>query len=65
MLGEIPVAGFFCAGELGPMGGQNFLHGFTASIALFPEAACAQQAAARVCRADARTSSEVPARHHK
>ena len=38
MLGEIPVAGFFCAGELGPVGGQNFLHAFTASIALFPEA---------------------------
>jgi len=37
MLGEIPVAGFFCAGELGPVGGQNFLHAFTASIALFPE----------------------------
>jgi small ligand-binding sensory domain FIST len=25
----------FCAGELGPVGGRNFLHGFTASIALF------------------------------
>jgi small ligand-binding sensory domain FIST len=37
MLGEIPVAGFFCAGELGPVGGQNFLHTFTASIAVFPE----------------------------
>jgi small ligand-binding sensory domain FIST len=36
MLGDIPVAGFFCAGELGPVGGQNFLHAFTASIALFP-----------------------------
>ena len=36
MLGEIPVAGFFCAGELGPVGGQNFLHAYTASIALFP-----------------------------
>jgi small ligand-binding sensory domain FIST len=35
MLGEIPLAGFFCAGELGPVGGQNFLHAFTASIALF------------------------------
>ena len=35
-LGDIPVAGFFCAGELGPVGGQNFLHTFTASIALFP-----------------------------
>jgi small ligand-binding sensory domain FIST len=36
LLGEIPVAGFFCAGELGPVGGQNFLHTFTASIAVFP-----------------------------
>ena len=32
-----PVAGFFCAGELGPVGGRNFLHGFTASLALFYE----------------------------
>jgi small ligand-binding sensory domain FIST len=39
MLGPMPVAGFFCAGELGPVGGQNFLHTFTASIALFPETA--------------------------
>ena len=38
-LGRIPMAGFFCAGELGPVGGQNFLHTFTASIALFPDAA--------------------------
>jgi small ligand-binding sensory domain FIST len=36
LLGEIPVAGFFCEGEFGPVGGQNFLHTFTASIALFP-----------------------------
>jgi len=39
VLGKIPVAGFFCAGELGPVGGQNFLHAYTASIALFPGAA--------------------------
>jgi len=32
--GAIPVAGFFAAGELGPIGGKSFLHGFTASIAL-------------------------------
>jgi small ligand-binding sensory domain FIST len=38
-LGEVPLAGFFCAGELGPVGGQNYLHGFTASIALFRDAA--------------------------
>ena len=37
VLGDVPVAGFFCGGELGPVGGQNFLHTFTASIALFPE----------------------------
>ncbi len=39
MLGQIPLAGFFCDGELGPVGGQNFLHTFTASIALFPDTA--------------------------
>jgi len=39
VLGKIPVAGFFCAGELGPVGGQNFLHAYTASIALFPSTA--------------------------
>ncbi|MDM7915876.1 MAG: FIST N-terminal domain-containing protein, partial [Candidatus Eisenbacteria bacterium] len=33
-LGGIPMAGFFAAGEIGPIGGKNFLHGHTASIAL-------------------------------
>jgi small ligand-binding sensory domain FIST len=28
----IPAAGFFAMGEIGPVGQQNFLHGFTASI---------------------------------
>ncbi len=31
-----PTAGLFCAGEIGPVGGRNFLHGFTATIAVFP-----------------------------
>ena len=31
---EVPTAGFFAAGEIGPVGGRNFLHGFTASVAL-------------------------------
>ncbi|HLM30179.1 MAG TPA: FIST N-terminal domain-containing protein [Solirubrobacterales bacterium] len=31
-----PTGGFFCAGEIGPVGGRNFLHGFTATIAVFP-----------------------------
>jgi small ligand-binding sensory domain FIST len=31
-----PAAGFFCAGEIGPVGPRNFLHGFTATVAVFP-----------------------------
>ncbi len=34
-LGSVKMAGFFAAGELGPIGDQNFLHGHTASLALF------------------------------
>ncbi len=33
-LGAAPSAGFFCNGEIGPVGGSNFLHGYTASIGL-------------------------------
>jgi small ligand-binding sensory domain FIST len=33
--GPIALAGFFAAGELGPVGGTNFIHGFTASAVLF------------------------------
>lgn len=36
-LGGVPLAGFNCAGEIGPVGGKNFLHGFTASIAVLAE----------------------------
>ncbi|HZR99083.1 MAG TPA: FIST N-terminal domain-containing protein [Chloroflexota bacterium] len=32
--GPVPLAGFFCNGEIGPIGGRTFLHGFTASVAL-------------------------------
>jgi small ligand-binding sensory domain FIST len=31
----LPVAGFFAQGEIGPVGGKSFVHGFTASMALF------------------------------
>ncbi len=34
-LARIPVAGFFCNGEIGPVGGRSFLHGFTATMAVF------------------------------
>ncbi len=33
----VPTAGFFAAGEIGPVGNRNFLHGFTASLAVFTE----------------------------
>jgi small ligand-binding sensory domain FIST len=35
LLGPIPLAGALCAGEIGPVGGHNFVHGYTATIALF------------------------------
>jgi small ligand-binding sensory domain FIST len=35
-LGGAPAAGFFAAGEIGPVGGRSFLHGFTATLAVFP-----------------------------
>jgi small ligand-binding sensory domain FIST len=37
-LGGAPSAGFFAAGEIGPVGGRSFLHGFTATVAVFPRA---------------------------
>lgn len=35
LLGPIPLAGGFCAGEIGPVGRASHVHGFTASLALF------------------------------
>jgi small ligand-binding sensory domain FIST len=37
LLGDDSLAGFFCAGEIGPVGGKPFLHGFTATLAVFLE----------------------------
>jgi small ligand-binding sensory domain FIST len=34
-LGPLGLTGFFCNGEIGPVGEKSFLHGFTASLALF------------------------------
>jgi small ligand-binding sensory domain FIST len=42
--GPVPLAGFFCNGEFGPVGPRNFVHGYTASLALIvpdPEAPAA------------------------
>ncbi|HEX6459782.1 MAG TPA: FIST N-terminal domain-containing protein [Thermoleophilaceae bacterium] len=35
-LSGAPAAGFFCAGEIGPVGTRSFVHGFTATMAVFP-----------------------------
>jgi small ligand-binding sensory domain FIST len=34
-IGGAPAAGFFCAGEIGPVGRRSFVHGFSTSVALF------------------------------
>jgi small ligand-binding sensory domain FIST len=34
-LGELPLAGFFCNGEIGPVSGRTHLHAYTSSFALF------------------------------
>lgn len=35
VLGDIPIGGFFCNGEIGPVGGKTYLHGYTSSFAVF------------------------------
>ena len=37
-VGPVPLGGFFCNGEIGPVGGSTFLHGYTSAFALFREA---------------------------
>lgn len=44
---EIAVASFFCAGEIGPVGGRNVLHGFTASTAVFTPEPLADESTTR------------------
>jgi small ligand-binding sensory domain FIST len=34
-LGPAPLGGFFCNGEIGPVGGTTFLHGYTSAFAMF------------------------------
>lgn len=34
-LGNVPLGGFFCNGEIGPVQGWTFLHGYTSSFGLF------------------------------
>ena len=34
-VGEVPLGGFFCSGEIGPVGPDTYLHGYTSSFGLF------------------------------
>ncbi|MEW6278579.1 MAG: FIST N-terminal domain-containing protein [Candidatus Eremiobacterota bacterium] len=35
VMGDVPLGGFFCNGEIGPVGGTTYLHGYTSCFALF------------------------------
>ena len=35
--GDIAIGGFFCNGEIGPVGDSTFLHGYTSSFGIFKE----------------------------
>ncbi len=37
-LGPLPIVGFYCNGEIGPVGERSFVHGYTAALALFVQA---------------------------
>jgi len=37
VVGDVPLGGFFCNGEIGPIQGTTYLHGYTSSFALFAE----------------------------
>jgi small ligand-binding sensory domain FIST len=43
-LGPVPMGGFFCNGEIGPVGGRTFLHGYTSAFALFRDKVPAMRA---------------------
>ena len=38
MIGNTPLGGFFCNGEIGPVAGTTHLHGYTSAFGLFAEA---------------------------
>lgn len=39
-LSNIPVGGFFCSGEIGPVSGSTFLHGYTSVFAICRQNEC-------------------------
>jgi len=34
-VGDVPLGGFFCNGEIGPVSGTTYLHGYTSSFGIF------------------------------
>jgi small ligand-binding sensory domain FIST len=34
-IGDVPLGGFFCSGEIGPVGGTTYIHGYTSSFGFF------------------------------
>lgn len=50
---EVPLAGFFCAGEIGPVGGQTYVHGMTSSFGIIRPAS-SQSPAPRAAQATQR-----------
>jgi small ligand-binding sensory domain FIST len=49
-LGPAALGGFFCNGEIGPVGGTTFLHGYTSAFAIFREPRTAPDALAGASR---------------
>lgn len=37
MVADVPIGGFFCNGEIGPVGNSTFLHGYTSAFGIFRE----------------------------
>ena len=43
LVGALPMGGFFCNGEIGPVAGTTYLHGYTSSFAIFRERTVADE----------------------
>jgi len=59
-LGQVPVSGFFCNGEIGPVGGTTYLHGYTSCFALFRPVYVTSAASARTDAVSVHPASQPP-----
>jgi small ligand-binding sensory domain FIST len=37
LVADLPIGGFFCSGEIGPIQSATYLHGYTSAFAVFQE----------------------------